>query len=222
MADMPISGDANSETLQRSVSEWQQRLLQLDRRNNLLYFRETRTTVGITAPGADELERLLQGRRSGLKFPYAESTKRRRNLWIQPEEPANPDEPPPPRVSPGDIHVDADALDLQRRLGALQRRDKEWEDEQGLNVLFLAVGFLDWIDDDAETARSPILLLACDLDRASPRDAYFLKREDDDVVVNATLRYVLGERGVELPDLGEDETLGGYLSQLNTLRKSVV
>ena len=205
------SASAVAEKISSSVAEWQQRLLQLDRRNNLLYFRETRTTVGVTAPGPDELERLLQGRRSGLKFPYVEPTRRTRDRWAEPDE---EQEARTLRVTAGDIEVDAEPGDLQRRLGNLHRRDKEWEEEQGLNVLFLAVGFLHWVDDDGETARSPILLLACDLERASPRDPYYFKREDDDVVVNATLRHVLGKRGLELPDLPDEETPEGYLARL--------
>ena len=114
------SASAVAEKISSSVAEWQQRLLQLDRRNNLLYFRETRTTVGVTAPGPDELERLLQGRRSGLKFPYVEPTRRTRDRWAEPDE---EQEARTLRVTAGDIEVDAEPGDLQRRLGNLHRRD---------------------------------------------------------------------------------------------------
>ncbi len=87
-------------------------------------------------------------------------------------------------MTPGDLSADVDPVELQTRLARLQRYDREWEEEQGLNVLFLAVGFMNWIDGDGVSARSPLVLLPCDLQRASPRDAFYLLREDDDVVVN--------------------------------------
>jgi very-short-patch-repair endonuclease len=115
-------------------------------------------------------------------------------------------------VVPGDLRGDCTPLELQRRLGNLRRRDREWREEQGLNVLFLALGFLEWIDADGETARSPLLLLPAELDRASPRDSFSLRLEADDLTTNATLAVRLREFGIELPqDDGEIETAGGYL-----------
>ena len=54
------------------------------------------------------------------------------------------------------MSTDCEPADLQRRLRNLQRKDREWEEEQGLNVLFLAVGFLNWVDEDGVEARSPL------------------------------------------------------------------
>ena len=113
---------------------------------------------------------------------------------------------------------------MQRRLRNLRRRDREWEEEQGLNVLFLAAGFLDWIDADGERARSPLVLIPCDLERASPRDPFRLRAEDDDPVVNPTLSHQLSILGVDLPALGgdssEDESIDAYIAAVGDLVKS--
>ncbi|MCH7909743.1 MAG: DUF4011 domain-containing protein, partial [Candidatus Hydrogenedentes bacterium] len=77
----------------------------------------------------------------------------------------------------GFVHVD----DLQRRLGNLRRRAREWQEEQGLNVLFLALGFLRWTDEENQQVVSPLLLLPCRLERASPRDAFTLWQEDENL-----------------------------------------
>ena len=47
-----------------------------------------------------------------------------------------------PYVIRHDLRGDCPPNDLQRRLGNLRRKAREWEEEQRLNVLFLAVGFL--------------------------------------------------------------------------------
>ena len=204
------------------IRDWQTRLLQLNRRNNLLYFRPGRNTVGITGFGPDELYNRLRRSRRGLEFPYAPPPRRRGRL----AEADEPEEEPAAPVSPrADLATDCEVVDLQRRLRNLRRREREWEEEQGLNVLFLATGFIDWIDDDGEQARSPLVLIPCDLERASPRDPFRLRAEDDDPVVNPTLRHQLSILGVDLPALGtepsdEDESIDAYIAAVGDLVRS--
>ena len=206
--DPPTGSDAD-DIISRRIGEWQERLLQLDRRNNLLYFKSGRSTVGITGIEPDDLDRRLAGTRRGLSFPYVPPGRRRRR-GFEPSDDAEPDEPV---VTPGDLQTDVEPADLQRRLGNLRRKEREWEEEQGLNVLFLATGFLNWVDADGEDARSPLVLIPCDLVRSSPRDPYRLRREDDDPVANPTLRHQLRQSGIELPEFS-GESVQAYISDI--------
>ena len=186
-----------------AIAGWQERLLQIDRRNNLLYFRPGRSAVTLTDVSPDRVDDWLDGPQARWRFAHAEP--RRRG-----GEGAGAADV---RVTPGDIEADADPLDLQRMLANLHRRDREWEEEQGLNVLFLAVGFLRWFDGDGEEARSPLALLPCDLERSSPRDPFHLRREDDQAESNATLAHRLRTFGVTLPEL-LDQPLAQYLGEV--------
>jgi very-short-patch-repair endonuclease/DNA polymerase III delta prime subunit len=207
------------------IGEWQKRLLQLDQRNTLLYFKPGRTAVGIVGVAPDNLDRRLQRSRKGLSFPYAE--RRRSPRGGVEQVPGGDDEGATaaddgPRIIEGELRTDCDPLDLQRRLRNLHRRDREWEEEQGLNILFLAAGFIDWIDAGGEPTRSPLLLIPCDLERDSPRDPFRLCREDDDAVVNPTLRHQLSELGIELPEFGDessdgDESIEAYVDAVGQL-----
>ena len=205
----------------RRIGEWANRLLQLNRRNNLLYFKPGRSAVGIVNIVPNQLDERLRKSRQGLEFPYApHAQSRRRGLASQ----VDPDHADEPTVQPGDVTTDCDPADLQRRLRNLQRRDREWEEEQGINVLFLAIGFLNWVDVDGERARSPLLLIPCNLERESPRDPFRLVREDDDTVVNPTLRHQLAVMGIELPSFGnestEDEPVEAYIGRVGALTRS--
>ena len=217
MAHMERGADAGTdEVINQRIGEWQTRLLQLDRRNNLLYFKPGRSAVGITGVAPDDLVALLRSVRRGLRFPY------------QPERPvprlgfavAGADSEPEPEVSVGDLETDCEVGDLQRRLRNLRRRDREWEEEQGLNVLFLALGFLNWVDADGEQARSPLVLIPCDLERKSPREAFRLRREDDDPVANPTLSHRLSGTEIDLPELdggsAEDASIDRYLDAVSS------
>ena len=206
-----MSQSQQSDDLQfaASVEDWQRRLLQLDRRNNLLYFKPGRSAVLIVDQTPDSIVRNLLTSRKGLDFDYAESRSRRPSANFQPTVDRQ-DEDDEPYVIPGDLSGDISTIDLQRRLRNLQRRDREWEEEQGLNVLYLALGFLEWIDGDGERAKSPLLLLPCDLKRASPRDPFTLSQNDDDLTTNSTLAVQMEKSGIALPEI---ETEGQFVSE---------
>jgi very-short-patch-repair endonuclease/DNA polymerase III delta prime subunit len=202
-----------------AVRQWQTRLLQLDRRNALLYFAMGKRGVALRDTEPDALLERLAASRLGLAFTYAERARvDSGELFGVPTATEEPAPEPQVRVRPGDLEADLPPLELQKRLGALSKRNREWQEEQGLNVLFIALGFLRWVDEDQEPACSPILLVPCDLTRESPRDPYRLVGEEsDDPVVNPTLRHKLTTAaGITLPEIGE-ETIAGYLAAVERL-----
>ena len=209
------------ERLIENVAEWQRRLLQLDRRNSLLYFRPGRNSVHIVDQTPDGIMEALLSSRRGLTFDYAEPRSRRPSADRFPVpgvDDSENDETSEPYVIPGDLSGDCPPVELQRRLGNLRRRAREWQEEQGLNVLFLALGFWEWVDEDGQQATAPLLLLPCKLDRASPRDALTLWQDDEDITTNSTLAVKLSEFGVELVEADSGiETAGDYLDVVRRL-----
>ena len=215
-----LSASDHEDAIARRIGEWAKRLLQLDRRNNLLYFKPGRSAIGITSMTPDELDERLRRSRRGLEFPYAPTGQTRRRGFATQEDTNHTDDAV---VYPGDMTTDCEPTDLQRRLRNLERKDREWEEEQGLNVLFLALGFLNWVDEDGEEAHSPLLLIPCGLERESPRDPFRLVRSDEDPSVNPTLRYQLARLGIELPEYGnesdEDEPIETYIARVGSLTR---
>ena len=192
------------------LTGWQDRLLQLDRRNRLLNFRPGTAAVKIVDWQPDRIFTSLSGSASGLRFDYAEPPGRRN--WGLTEE-YGVDEAEvedPPLFVPGDLSSDCTPVDLQRRLRNLMRRTNEFREEQGLSVLYLALGLLEWVDTDGRVLTSPLLLLPCELERASPRSPFTLRCADDDLVANATLAAKLrNDFGIELPELDLDVATPG-------------
>ncbi len=200
--------------LKTRIAEWQARVLQLDRRNGLLYFKASRSSVRILTEDVDDLYQNLEDSEKGLSFDHVQPRGRRdeRNLFA-PESSADDESEPDYFVIEGDLDTDGDPRELQKRLSALRKREREWMEEQGLNVLFLAVGTLQWIDDEGTRAIAPLFLCPCDLLRESPRDPFLLLKEGDDPVHNSTLRQKVGALGVEIPDLGQ-ESPSQYLDRV--------
>ena len=184
------------------IGRWQQSLLDLSRRNRLLFFKPGKTFVRLLDREPDTLIEALSSRR-GLRFDYAERK--------TPEEDESEI-----RFVRGDLSADCAPLDLQRRLKGLRKRDIEWDQEQGIKILYLALGFVMWIDEDGYEGRAPLLLLPATLHRASPKDPFVLHRESDEPDTNPTLAYRFTQLGMELPGLGEGSA-SEYLENVKNL-----
>lgn len=218
MADAGREGESGTcrpaqDAVVEAVRQWQNRLLQLDRRNALLYFPIGKRGVTLIGTEPDALLERLRGARAGLPFPYAERIRPTiGSLFRLPESADEGGGEPRVRVVRGDLECDLPPLELQRRLNALRQRNREWKEEQGLSVLYIALGFLHWIDEDQQAACSPIILVPCELKRKSPRDPHYLVcDETDEQDVNVTLHYQLSSAaGVTLPERGEN-SIAEYL-----------
>ena len=218
-----------SEGVNASVARWQSQLLQLNRRNNLLYFkgntipkdpqssrRPTVRCVPINRFKPDGVDDYLQRARRGRTFDYARRRRRRRSTKLEPATAEPVEAVADIEFVRGDLPTDVEPLALQRVLLRFLRKEREWMEEQGINVLFLAAGFLEWIDEERERARAPLLLLPVDLQRASPSDPFVLSREDDDATANATLRHKLQQFEITLPEF-DHESYAAYLHEVSEL-----
>ena len=85
-----------------------------------------------------------------------------------------------------------------------------YEQEQGVSILYLAIGFLKWYESDAsDKARyAPLLLVPVDLERPSAASRFHLRYREEDVTTNLSLQAKLKrEFGIELPDIPEMEEI---------------
>src|SRR4029077_18598207 len=99
---------------------------------------------------------------------------------------------------------------LQRRLLALYRDAQLIMEEQGVNILYLAIGRLKWFEaEKADTPRyAPLFLRPVQLQRRSASDRFTLKWREEDVQENLSLAAKLkSEFGIELPKFPLEEDL---------------
>ncbi len=97
---------------------------------------------------------------------------------------------------------------LQKRLHSIQRDAKTAEEERGVNILFVALGFLRWYEDERSDAlrQAPLILLPVNLTRDARRSTFDLIFRDEDVVTNQALKERLRvDFGLSLPDIPESE-----------------
>ncbi len=93
---------------------------------------------------------------------------------------------------------------LQRRLFDLFNESRTLVEEQGVNVLYLSVGLLHWVDSsNADTVRSaPLLLVPVELVRKSASDRFAISWREEELLDNLSLAEKLNiEHQIRLPSL---------------------
>src|SRR5208283_4550998 len=111
-------------------------------------------------------------------------------------------------AAPTVLCTSIDEEKLEKRLLAIYRDAKTAEEEQGINILFLAIGFLRWYEDDkSEVLReAPLVLVPVALTRDLRRSTFTLRAREEDISTNQAIQERLRtDFNIVLPELPEHE-----------------
>lgn len=212
----------------RQIEIWRDRLLDMSRRNRLLHLRPDQPgVIALAQPPAAELYELLV--RRGRTLEFAQTLTIAQQLaalgWEAPATGATIrlDRLAAQAAPPGQLASDREPAEQERALYNLRLRARAALSEQGVNLLYVALGFLEWLPPAAGEGywRSPLLLLPAELRRDTFGAGYRLRLADDEVTLNPTLALKLRrECGLALPELPEDPddlALEPWLEQVGAL-----
>ena len=186
-----MSNDIVSDHLLR----WAEDLVDLSRRNRLLYFRHYRS--GSLRFVQDPIQ---VGARLGRGWYF----------FLPPHPPNDPDEPyHPGEPKDNELVVDMDPPRygplIQRSLKNIMKKGDAMFLDAGLWIVYMGLGMLRWRDDDGTVVSSPLLLVPVRILQHGPSRRWKLKvSEDGEAVLNPALA-VKFERdfGIELPTLDQ-------------------
>lgn len=108
---------------------------------------------------------------------------------------------------------------LQKRLLRLFKNARTAEEEQGINILYLAMGFVRWYEDDKSNVlrETPLILMPVELVRNNKTSTFDIACRDDDIVTNLSLqeRFKI-DFGITLPDIDDsiDWNPSSYFSEV--------
>lgn len=195
---------ASPPPVETALNRWRSNLIDLSRRNPLIALKTTgNTLLQIVQPTVGELfeQVVRRGKASPLHLP-AEPGKKTK-------------EPRPGELVASETQRDR----LLAVLTNLYRRSLADYRERGLQILYLALGVLEWRDADDEPARSPLLLVPVELRRHTLREPFVLHAiEGDDPLVNpalaARLRQEFDFRLPEPPADWDEADPAAYLDAL--------
>jgi hypothetical protein len=108
---------------------------------------------------------------------------------------------------------------LQKRLMDLYYDARTLEDEQGVNVLYLTLGSLRWVDpnDKKNVRQAPLLLIPVSLERGTAGERFRLRARPEDFATNLSLENFLDRlHGIRLPEteISDGFDVGSYLGSV--------
>lgn len=111
---------------------------------------------------------------------------------------------------------------LQKRLLDLYIDARTLQEEQGINVLYLAIGYLMWRAPGAPKVDryAPLVLVPVALERSNAGEKFHLRWQGDEIQANLSLQLFLQRQfGMKLPDIEDFESLDidAYLASVAKL-----
>ena len=183
------------------IERWRKNLVDTSLRNRLLDIKESRLgCLRLSSPGPQEIYRQIVERK--MSFEVELGSEGEASIT--------------PRGEKVLSNVEKGKGD--RSLMIMRTKAREAMREQGVNILFLTIGVLEWSSEgtQGEKVRSPLLLVPVELVRSGPLDPYVLKQAGEEITVNPTLAHKLrSELSLTLPALpAENFDLAAYLDSV--------
>ena len=198
---------------------WKHGLLDVSRRNRMINYRRTkRSSLEITSPDLSSLFQRLIIKEEKISFRRrvdVSSDKKLSSLLYLMDHVSAPVE-----LATGEIASSISLEEMSRTLRQMRNRARLSQEEQGINILYLVCGFLEWRSmDSREALLSPLVLVPVSLELQSMTAPYTLTHLDEDVVINPTLEYVLSaDYGIHFPDFDPASgDITAYLQQIDRL-----
>ena len=210
--DSPISKEDELH-IHRRIDDWKSRLIDLSKRNNLVYYKKTkRGTLSVSSPSPEVVfnRLVIKHKKMEVYLPPDEDLTTSFNSVIS-------------------YHNSLEQLtslgltrrDLENTLKNLLSRSRSDYRERGVRILHAAFGMLSWVDENSEEVQSPLLLVPIELEKESVKDPFTISVPpvEEEVVLNPALKEKLKKTfQIELPVLPEertDQTLTIYLYVIN-------
>ncbi len=186
-----------SDAVAHVIEGWRNRLMDLTFRNPLLEMKPKSLAV-ISAPDPMRVWKALAAGRE-LALPR----------WVGPLAPAPEGDPAEGAFAEeaGDLELALTGRERDRLIQRLSEQDRTSMEEQGVPILHVAVGTLEWREAQGLQAvhRSPLLLLPATLQRKSALEPFRLSLRDEDPVANPALHErLVADFQLALPPLDEE------------------
>jgi len=209
--------------LSRRIDDWKSRLIDLSRRNNLLYFTPTkRGTLFVSQPNMETIFNRLVIRKRKMAF------------WYPPDEESSQSPLQSAHVSsiteknkPAANQLVCNGMgkaDLEKVLKNLYRRSLLDYRERGVRILHVSFGMLVWKEKEtSEEVRSPLILVPIELTQESVKEPFFISVPpvEEEAILNPALQVKLKSVfKIELPPLPEYweyQSLAQYFSAVTKL-----
>jgi len=185
--------------IEKEFKNLRRELLDLTLRNQLLNFKARAKTITIVNQSPVNLFQTLVLQENKMYFVANKKDKKEDKSSVWDHIPFDFS-----KFSEGDrkLATDLTPKELQKRLYYINNQAKTMLQEQGYNILYLAVGFLEWKDKSKPRQKNnaPLVLIPVSMERKKVGESFNLEWTGEDIQTNISLKAKLLEAGIELPD----------------------
>ena len=185
--------------IEKEFKNLRRELLDLTLRNQLLNFKSRAKTITIVNQSPVNLFQTLVLQEHKMYFVANKKDKKEDKSSVWDHIPFDFS-----KFSEGDrkLATDLTPKELQKRLYYINNQAKTMLQEQGYNILYLAVGFLEWKDKSKprQKNKAPLVLIPVAMERKKVGESFNLSWTGEDIQTNISLKAKLLEAGIELPD----------------------
>ncbi|WP_296789719.1 DUF3320 domain-containing protein [uncultured Methanobrevibacter sp.] len=185
--------------IEKEFKNLRRELLDLTLRNQLLNFKTRAKTITIVNQSPANLFQTLVLQDSKMYFVANKKDKKEDKSSVWDHIPFDFS-----KFTEGDrkLATDLTPKELQKRLYYINNQAKTMLQEQGYNILYLAIGFLEWKDKSKPRQKNnaPLVLIPVAMERKKVGESFNLEWTGEDIQTNISLKAKLLEAGIELPD----------------------
>ncbi len=202
--------------IEKEFKNLRRELLDLTLRNQLLNFKARAKTITIVNQSPLNLFQTLVLQDSKMYFVANKKDKKEDKSSVWDHIPFDFS-----KFTEGDrkLATDLTPKELQKRLYYINNQAKTMLQEQGYNILYLAIGFLEWKDKSKprQKNKAPLVLIPVAMERKKVGESFNLEWTGEDIQTNISLKAKLLEAGIELPDFEfkrYGEVIDHYISKV--------
>ncbi|MDO5821225.1 MAG: DUF4011 domain-containing protein, partial [Methanobrevibacter sp.] len=121
------------------------------------------------------------------------------------------------------LKTDLSKPELEKRLRYIDQQAKTMVQEQGYNILYIAAGFIEWIDRKKPRQKNlaPLILIPVEIERKSVGKNFSLSWTGEDIQNNISLHAKLLENGIELPKFEQTSALEATDIYFDSVKKAI-
>lgn len=222
-AEQSSTGNSDRLGLARLFNDTRKRLVETGTRNRLVHVNRANTrgnVVNVVNERSDDVHAILSGGKTMRFLALGQDSAGDVNsihLGGSNHETFNED-----RYTDSQLETRLGPDALQKKLLKIARETQTAEEESGVNILYLALGFLTWFEDKSSSLprEAPLILVPVELVRNARTSTYDLRIRDEDVVTNLPLQQRLRDDfGIAFPDIevGEDWRPSNYFAEVEAV-----
>lgn len=203
--------EVNTKSISRVLEAARRKLLETGTRNRLIHVNRANqraNCLNVINERSDDIFTLLRIQGKRMRFKAMGQDHIEEGQDILRSLPTDESEIGSERYSDNFIETPLGPEALARRLLRLSHDAKTAEEEQGLNILFLAMGFLRWRESPSSELQreAPLVLMPVQLVRNERTSTFDIFSRDDDITTNLPLQERLRQDfGIALPEIEESE-----------------